>query len=80
MTCLLVLTDLHYPGWRADVDGSSALVHRANALFRGVVLEPGTHEVVYRYEPRAFRIGAWLAVGSLTSLAIISLTLFCRFR
>ena len=55
-------------------------MHRANALFRGVVLEPGRHEVVYRYEPKAFRIGSWLAAGSLVSLAVISLTLFCRFR
>src|SRR6185295_2518349 len=57
---LLVLSDLHYPGWEASVDGRPATVHLANGIFRGVVLDAGTHRVAFRYAPRSFRIGGWL--------------------
>jgi hypothetical protein len=51
---LLVLTDSWYPGWSATVDGVERAIVRADATFRGVVLEPGTHRVAFRYRP------AWL--------------------
>lgn len=62
--CLLILTDLHYPGWRAEVDGRAATVHTVNALFRGVILEPGAHRVVYGYAPASLCIGGWLFAGA----------------
>jgi len=70
VACLLVLTDLDYPGWRAWVDGTQRPVLRANGLYRAVRLEAGTHSVVYRYEPRLLyaslllpvvAIAAWIA-------------------
>jgi hypothetical protein len=67
--CLLVLPDLHYPGWRARVDGRDAPIERANAIFRGVWLEPGAHEVVFRFEPASFRVGTALCAASLAALA-----------
>lgn len=63
--CLLVLTDLHYPGWEAVVDGESAPTYRVNTLFRGVHLSPGAHVVTYRYRPWSFRVGAALTGASL---------------
>jgi uncharacterized membrane protein YfhO len=63
--CLLVLTDLHYPGWQVSVDGHEQPIHRVNGLYRGVALEPGAHRVVYRYAPAALRLGLWLALAAL---------------
>ncbi len=66
--CLLVLTDLHYPGWRVRVDGEARTLERANGIFRGVWIEPGSHEVVFSYEPTSFRAGlALLAAGALAT-------------
>lgn len=48
---ILVLHDLYYPGWTAEVDGHSVPVLRANILFRGVALAPGHHVVTFRFEP-----------------------------
>jgi hypothetical protein len=71
--CLLVLTDLHYPGWRASVDGRPAAVHNVNALFRGVILEPGPHRIVHTYAPASLRIGAWLfAAAAVVALAALA--------
>jgi hypothetical protein len=63
---LVVLSDNHYPGWKATVDGAPADVERIDYLFRGVRVGPGTHTVEFRYEPLSWRIG-WIV--SLVSLA-----------
>jgi hypothetical protein len=62
---LLVLSDTHYPGWHATLDGKPASILRANGLFRAVVVPKGEHRVVFAYTPSSFRNGAWLSAGSL---------------
>ena len=64
----LVLTDSHYPGWRAFLDGQETPILRANHLFRAVDLPPGSHLVEFQYEPASFRWGLAL---SLTSLGLL---------
>jgi hypothetical protein len=59
---LLVLTDVHYPGWKATVDGRPATIERVDYLLRGVVVPAGRHEVEFSYEPASWRIG-WIASG-----------------
>jgi hypothetical protein len=59
---LLVLADAHYPGWKASVDDREVPIHRVNHTFRGVVVEPGDREVVFRYEPASFRVGVLLSL------------------
>jgi uncharacterized membrane protein YfhO len=54
---LLVLTDLYDPQWVATVDGESADILRSNHIMRGVLLTPGDHEIVFRYEPRSVQVG-----------------------
>jgi hypothetical protein len=66
---LLVLADVHYPGWRAFVDGQEVKVYRANYVMRAVFLPEGTHRVEFRYDPLSFRIGA---VTSLISFAVLA--------
>ncbi len=70
--CLLVLTDLYYPGWSARVGHEEAAIVRTNAIFRGVRLEAGRHRVAFVYRPNSFRVGAILFVLS-TAIALIAL-------
>ncbi|MCB0000741.1 MAG: hypothetical protein KDE56_33485, partial [Anaerolineales bacterium] len=44
---LLLLTDAMYPGWEVTVDGETAVSVTANAIFRGVFVPGGSHEVVW---------------------------------
>ncbi len=69
---LLVLSDMHYPGWVASVDGVSAPLYRTDAIFRGVVVPPGEHRVTMRYQPRSFHLGAGLAGMALMVLLTAS--------
>jgi uncharacterized membrane protein YfhO len=51
---LLVLHDIHYPGWEVTVNGEARPMLRANVLFRGVELASGRHEVEFTYRPFSF--------------------------
>jgi hypothetical protein len=70
---LLVLSDLYYPGWRADVDGKPADILRANYLMRAVAVPAGRHTVSFVYEPASFRAGmaASLAGGLAVALMVL---------
>jgi hypothetical protein len=68
----LVLRDTYDPNWRAVVDGQEAAIIRANAVFRAVRLEPGSHRVELAYRPRLLEIGA---IVSLVALAVALATL-----
>jgi hypothetical protein len=50
---VLVVHDLYYPGWTAEVDGKPARILRTNELFRGVEVGEGRHMVVFRFQPFA---------------------------
>jgi hypothetical protein len=65
---ILVLSENHYPGWRAYVDGESAGVLRVDYNLRGVSVLAGKHEVRFVYRPKSALIG--LAVSLLTAAAL----------
>jgi uncharacterized membrane protein YfhO len=60
-----VLDDFYHRGWTARVDGQPARVLIANALFRAVAIEPGTHTVEFRFEPLSHMLGAVVSAISL---------------
>ncbi len=66
---VLVLADLDYPGWSVTVDGHAAESLRIDNLFRGVRLEPGSHLVVWNYQPRSVLVGAVISVITFLMLA-----------
>jgi hypothetical protein len=54
---VLVLSENHYPGWQAKVDGQSVEVMRVNYNQRGVALPAGKHLVTFVYRPKSVLIG-----------------------
>lgn len=48
---LLLVHDLYYPGWVAEVDGRRTPIVRADLLFRAVKLPAGTHRVTFNFAP-----------------------------
>jgi uncharacterized membrane protein YfhO len=67
---LLVLTDLFYPGWEAQVDGKPAEILAANITQRAIVLPKGSHNVIFSYKPMSIRNGAIISI--VTHVIIIS--------
>ncbi|MCP4663114.1 MAG: YfhO family protein, partial [bacterium] len=66
---VLVFSEVFYPGWEAAIDGETAPVLRANAAFSAVMIEPGEHEVIWRYVPRTLYLG--LAITGLTLVVLL---------
>jgi len=62
---MLFLSELHYPGWGAYVDGRETEIHRANFMFRSVPLRAGEHEVAFVYDCFPFKAGKYLSLMSL---------------
>lgn len=76
---LLVLTDLMFAGWEAEVDGERRELEYANAVFRGLPLEAGDHAVRFVYRPASLRAGSVLA-GLALGLALLVAFLATRVR
>lgn len=72
---VLVLNDAWFPGWEARVDGRPTPILHANLLARGVLLEPGPHEIVFTYPiPASLELGAAVTVfGLFALLAVVAI-------
>jgi uncharacterized membrane protein YfhO len=69
-----VLCDQFYPGWKLEVETEgqgrrNVEIERTNEVMRGCRLPAGRHQLIYRYRPVSFFIGAivsglsWLAIA-----------------
>lgn len=61
---LLVLADTYYPGWKATLDGKSTPILAANLNQRAVVVPQGEHRIRFIYQPKSFKIGSIISIGS----------------
>ena len=66
---VLTLSENHYPGWQAFVDGRAVEVLRVNYNLRGVVLAPGAHDVRFVYRPKSVLLG--LLVSLLAAVGLL---------
>jgi hypothetical protein len=65
----VVLSEVYYPGWHAEVDGHAAKIFPANFAFRAVYLEPGTHRVRMFFQPASWTLG--VAISAVTWCALL---------
>ena len=70
----MVFSDLYHPDWMAYVDGREHPIERVNYMMRGLRLEPGKHEIVFRFRPPVtnliLSLGYWLVVLILVVYAV----------
>jgi len=67
---ILVLSENHYPGWRAYVDGQRVDIVRVNYNQRGVALPAGSHVVEFVYRPKSVLLGLFISLLTLTALLL----------
>ena len=67
--CILVLSELAYPGWRATLDGRPVPILRADGIFRAVLVDSGVHEVTMIFRPVTVYLGA--VVSFVTILLVL---------
>jgi hypothetical protein len=72
---LAVLSDIHYPGWKAVVNGREAEIEQVDYMVRGVPVPAGRSRIVLTYEPASFRAGWIISVLALMALGVTLLLL-----
>lgn len=63
--CMLSVSELWYPAWKAKVDGIKTEVIPANCTFRGIPITAGTHRIIMYYQSDAMRTGALISLAAL---------------
>jgi len=67
---ILVLSENHYSGWRAYVDGQLVDTLRVDYNLRGVSLPAGEHNVEFVYRPKSVLIGAGISLLTLLGMIV----------
>jgi len=57
-------SEVWYPGWEAYIDGKKTSINKTENVFRTLIVSPGNHTVIYRYNPKIFVIGAGISIGT----------------
>ena len=71
---LAVFSEIYYPnGWKAEVDGAPVDVLRADWTLRAASLPAGEHDLVMRFKPDSYRIGANISRASSITLILLLL-------
>ncbi len=69
---ILLLNDGYHEDWKVYVNNKPAELLRANYLMRGVYLEPGAHDIEFRFEP----VSRSLYLSGATMILALGLTGF----
>lgn len=77
LPCLLVLSEIDYPDWRAVVDGRRHPVQTANYCLRALALEAGDHDILLEMRPEVLRRSLALSIASL-AIAVLAAALAGR--
>ena len=70
VSSVLVLSENHYSGWRAFVDGKLVPTLRVNYNLRGAALSPGDHSISFVYRPKSVLFG--LVISLFTAIVLLA--------
>lgn len=72
----VVLSEVYYPGWRAQVDGVETRILRGDYLLRVVPVKAGEHRVRMFFAPTSLLLGKLITAGTL--LAVVGALFYSR--
>jgi len=76
----LFMSETHYPGWKAYVDGREEEILRADYVFRAIPVGPGSHRIEVVYQPLSFKVGLTLSLLTILLLGGVWFMLTIRKR
>ena len=69
----LLLTDTYYPGWKVFLDNLESPLIIADGIYKAIEVPEGKHNIVFRYDPISFKIGAVASIVSCVTLLLLVL-------
>ncbi len=73
---LLILSEVDYPGWQAQVDGQKTPILRADTVLRAVPVRAGSHRVEMIFRPGTVFVGLALSLLTLVAALVEALWFF----
>ncbi|MDI6783511.1 MAG: YfhO family protein, partial [bacterium] len=70
----LVLSEIYYPGWKANLDGKQVQVGIVGSLLRSLPIPAGDHPVDFIFSPFSFWLG--LIITTITWLGLVVILLY----
>jgi hypothetical protein len=67
---ILVLSENHYPGWRAYIDGRFTDTLRVDYNLRGVSVPAGEHRIEFVYRPKSVLLGGLISLMAFVALLL----------
>ena len=68
---MAVLSQLHHPGWSAQVDGQAAPLKRVDFAIMGVPVPAGTHDIVLKFSPTGLKVGGTISIMALLAAMVL---------
>jgi hypothetical protein len=62
--CILLLSEIEYPAWKASVDGEEVEILTADYCLRAISLYPGVHEIIFRFSSKMLNISLILSIAA----------------
>ncbi len=69
---ILFISDAYDKDWNTYIDGKKFQLLRADYALRAITVPGGNHQVVFKYQPKSFTLGASMTTFSIVGLVIVS--------
>ena len=69
---LLVMSEIFYPGWKAQVNGKDVPIWKMDGGLRGIVVPGGEGVVAVYYSPASFRAGGITSAAAFLGLTVLA--------
>jgi hypothetical protein len=77
---LLVVRQLDFPGWTAEINGKPANIVLVDGVFQGVVVPGGHSDVEFSYAPPGLQLGEAISLVALVWIGVVILIAWRRRR
>jgi hypothetical protein len=71
--CIMVISEIYYPDWKADVNGAETEIMRANYCLRAIELGSGDHKVTMTYRSPIIRASLALSIAAFAISLIMAI-------
>jgi hypothetical protein len=79
-SCIMVMSEIYYPEWKAEVDGEEKEILRADYCLRALPLSPGDHSIKLKYNSHIIKFSLLISIIAFALSLILTIVGFLGFK